>query len=269
MGSRGHGQLIRHLCCCFLLTVLACSSVWPFSRETVPHKLLQQQSFSQAVALHELLQCEYLSTGKGCSSVDPAHGHTSCQQPCSSSFQGFTGPARSLLQCYGVTASFGHPPALCEVLHALQGPHHALHHGCSTSMLLPHCAHHCGLQHYLGSGPWSTSPPSCTHLGVYRTVNLMYSLSSLCLLLHKDCFTHLRYITPETMPLLLRAQPCPEVDLSCLPWHYQTQAKFLSSAHKREVFPTPKPCPANIIQLVKVNAVMQINSDFLNITGQN
>lgn len=141
MGSRGHGQLIRHLCYCFLLTILACSSVWPFSRETVPYKLLQQQFSLQAVALHEVLQCEYCSTGcrssgKGCSSVDPAHGLKSCQQAFSSSFQGSTGPARSLLQCYGVTASFGHPPALCEVLHALQGPHHALHHGCSTTLAL-------------------------------------------------------------------------------------------------------------------------------------
>lgn len=51
------------------------------------------------------------------SSVNPAQGSKPCQQTCSSIFHGSTGPARSLLQHHRVTASFGHPPALCEMPH--------------------------------------------------------------------------------------------------------------------------------------------------------
>lgn len=54
--------------------------------------------------------------------------------------------------------------------------------------LLPHHGLHCGLQCDLSSGPWSTFSPSSTYLGVYRADTLTYSLSSLCLFLHRDYF---------------------------------------------------------------------------------
>lgn len=54
--------------------------------------------------------------------------------------------------------------------------------------LLPHHGLHRGLQCDLSCGPWSTFSPSSTYLGVYRADTLTYSLSSLCLFLHRDYF---------------------------------------------------------------------------------
>jgi len=138
-----------------LLTLLPCTSVRSLSRETVVHKLVQRESFPWAAALYKLPQGgsfhgvqsfrnRLLQHGSSTGSQAlPAnllqHGllslrvHRSCQEPA---------PARAP---HGVTASFGHPPALawcpfrglqveiCSTvdLHGLQGdnlPHHGLHH---------------------------------------------------------------------------------------------------------------------------------------------
>jgi len=89
-----------------LLTLCPCSSMRSLSWETVPHKLLQRESFPQAEALHKLLQ-RGSSTG---SQALPAnllqHGLLSPQVRRSWQERA---PARSP---HGVTASLRYPPAL-------------------------------------------------------------------------------------------------------------------------------------------------------------
>jgi len=138
-----------------LLTLCPCFSVRALSWQTILHKLLQLESFPQAVALHKLPLHGSLPRGAVLQEqAAPAwvpHGsqalsanllwrrflsprvHRSCQEPASA-----RAPHR-------VTASFRHPPALAwglfhglQVdiwstvnLHGLQGhnlPHHGLHH---------------------------------------------------------------------------------------------------------------------------------------------
>jgi len=138
-----------------LLTLLPCSIVRSLSRETVLHKLLQQESFPRAAALHKLHQRGSFPRGAvlqeqaapawvpAGSQALPANQlrrgllfprvHRSWQEPA---------PAQAP---HRVTASFRHPPApawgpfhglqvgICSTvdLHRLQGdslPHHGLHH---------------------------------------------------------------------------------------------------------------------------------------------
>jgi len=89
-----------------LLTLCPCSSVGSLPWETVLHKLLQCASFPWGAALHKLLQ----SGSPMGSQVLPENllhlvllspwDHRSCQEPA---------PAQA---SHGVTASFGHPPAI-------------------------------------------------------------------------------------------------------------------------------------------------------------
>jgi len=132
-----------------LLTLFPCSSVRPFSRETVLRKLPQCDPFPRTAALHELPQPGSL--------------------PQAAVLQEQAAPARAPP---GVTASFRHPSALvwghfhglqvdlCSTvdLHGLQGgnlPHHGLHHELQRKTLC--------------SGVSSTSSPCFTDLGVCLT----------------------------------------------------------------------------------------------------
>ena len=141
-----------------------CSSVGPFHGvQSFRNRLLQRGSPAGSQVLPaNLLQRGLLSPW----------GHRSCQEPA---------PARA---SHGVTASFGHPPALVwgppwaaggYLLH--RGPPWAAGGQPASPWSSPGAA-----GESLCSGAWSTSSPSFfTDLGVCRVVFLTYSNSSLWL----------------------------------------------------------------------------------------
>jgi len=166
-----------------LLTLFPCSSVRSISWETVLHKLLQHESFTQAAVLHKLPQHGSPPWGadfqEQAAPVCTPHGVTSPVSKPAPVWAPFsTGPqvlagACSSAGSHGVTASFRHPPVLAwGPFHRLQAPPWTSMGcrgtACLTMVFIMSCKGKL-------SAPMSRAPPPpsfFTDLGVCRVVSL-------------------------------------------------------------------------------------------------
>jgi len=171
-----------------LHTLFPCSRVRSLSQETVPHKLLQRESFPMGCS----------PSGTDFSNLDLPLAHRFCQQTCPSvafSFHGFTGPGRSLLQ-RGLPMGSQSPSgaSTCSSLEFSMD--------CRSVSFPPWTSMDCKgtacLTMVFTTGCRGISAP------VSGTALLPYSLSSLCCCCSTVLFFPLFiYVVTEALPLLL------------------------------------------------------------------